>query len=50
MSAEVEKRGLDFEGIYRISGGNSAIVSIENAFSSLSNDPDEKQFKPSMRL
>lgn len=41
--AEVEKRGLDFEGIYRISGGNSAIVSIENAFSSLSNDPDEKQ-------
>ena len=41
--AEVEKRGLDFEGIYRISGGNSAIVSIENAFASLSNDPDEKQ-------
>jgi hypothetical protein len=40
---EVEKRGLDFEGIYRISGGNSAIVSIENAFASLSNDPDDKQ-------
>ncbi|KAL6451962.1 ARHGAP15 Rho GTPase-activating protein 15 [Candida maltosa Xu316] len=40
---EVEKRGLDFEGIYRISGGNSAIVAIENAFSSLSSDPDDKQ-------
>lgn len=33
--AEVEMRGLDTEGIYRISGGNSAIVAIENAFSSL---------------
>ncbi|CAH2351901.1 hypothetical protein CLIB1423_05S00936 [[Candida] railenensis] len=32
---EVEKRGLDMEGIYRISGGNSAIVSIENAFTNL---------------
>lgn len=31
---EVERRGLDTEGIYRISGGNSAIVAIENAFSS----------------
>ena len=41
--SEVETRGLDFEGIYRISGGNSAIVSIENAFSSLSNEPDDKQ-------
>ncbi|CAN3364836.1 rho-type GTPase-activating protein 1 [Diutina catenulata] len=30
--AEVERRGLDMEGIYRISGGNSAIVAIENAF------------------
>lgn len=42
---EVEKRGLDMEGIYRISGGNSAIVSIENAFSGLTANAssDEKQ-------
>lgn len=39
--AEVEMRGLDTEGIYRISGGNSAIVAIENAFSGL--HPDEPQ-------
>lgn len=32
---EVEKRGLDAEGVYRISGGNSAIVAIENAFGAL---------------
>lgn len=32
---EVERRGLDLEGIYRLSGGNSAIQSIENAFNSL---------------
>lgn len=30
--AEVERRGLDMEGIYRILGGNLAIVAIENAF------------------
>lgn len=40
---EVESRGLDMEGIYRISGGNSAIVAIENGFSSLPAFPDEKQ-------
>jgi len=40
---EVEKRGLEVEGIYRISGGNSAIVAIENAFSNLGQDPDDKQ-------
>ncbi|RLV93218.1 Rho-type GTPase-activating protein 1 [Spathaspora sp. JA1] len=34
--AEVENRGLESEGIYRISGGNSAIVAIETAFASLS--------------
>ncbi|KAI5962125.1 RGA2 [Candida pseudojiufengensis] len=32
---EVESRGINQEGIYRISGGNSLIVSIENEFSSL---------------
>lgn len=32
---EVEKRGLDVEGIYRISGGNTAITAIENAFAAL---------------
>ncbi|KAI5970082.1 RGA2 [Candida margitis] len=41
---EVEKRGLEVEGIYRISGGNSAIVAIENAFSNLGQDPDDKQW------
>lgn len=35
---EVERRGLDLEGIYRISGGNSAIVSIENAFANAKDD------------
>lgn len=42
---EVEKRGLDNEGIYRISGGNSAIVAIENAFATLPPNPelDKKQ-------
>lgn len=35
---EVENRGLDTEGIYRISGGNSAIVAIENAFASIDSD------------
>ncbi|ODV81693.1 RhoGAP-domain-containing protein [Suhomyces tanzawaensis NRRL Y-17324] len=41
--AEVEKRGLDMEGIYRISGGNSAIVAIENAFSNLGQNYEDKQ-------
>lgn len=42
---EVEKRGLDMEGIYRISGGNSAITAILNAFLSLPANPqsDRKQ-------
>ena len=43
---EVEDRGMDFEGIYRVSGGNSAVVAIENAFSNLhtqSANLDEKQ-------
>lgn len=42
---EVEDRGLDMEGIYRISGGSSAITAIENAFGSLSSNPsqDKKQ-------
>ncbi|CAI5759600.1 unnamed protein product [Candida verbasci] len=40
---EVEKRGLDFEGIYRISGGNSTIVQIEQAFTNLPIEPNEKQ-------
>lgn len=36
---EVESRGLDAEGIYRISGGSSAVTAIENAFAALSNNP-----------
>lgn len=32
---EVEERGLDMEGIYRISGGNLTIIAIEQAFSSI---------------
>lgn len=42
---EVESRGLDAEGIYRISGGSSAVTAIENAFAALSNNPhmDKKQ-------
>lgn len=42
---EVEKRGLDMEGIYRLSGGSSAVTAIENAFASLSGNPsqDKKQ-------
>ena len=36
---EVEKRGLEVEGIYRISGGNSAIISIENTFANLPANP-----------
>lgn len=45
--AEVEKRGLDMEGIYRISGGNSAIVAIENAFANLppNSSKDEKHIR-----
>ncbi|RKP31352.1 RhoGAP-domain-containing protein [Metschnikowia bicuspidata] len=39
---EVEKRGMDVEGIYRLSGGNSAVVAIENAFAALSGT-DRKQ-------
>lgn len=42
---EVEVRGLDMEGIYRISGGNSAIVNIENCFASLTGKNDEKYQK-----
>lgn len=37
---EVERRGFDIEGIYRLSGGNSAIVAIENAFASASGTLD----------
>lgn len=40
---EVEKRGMDVEGIYRLSGGNSAVVAIENAFSAISFQTDRKQ-------
>lgn len=42
---EVEKRGLDVEGIYRISGGNSAITAILNSFLALSanSKQDKKQ-------
>lgn len=40
---EVEKRGMDVEGIYRLSGGNSAIAAIENAFASVSANADRKQ-------
>lgn len=36
--AEVERRGLDMEGIYRILGGNLAIVAIENAFANHNGD------------
>ncbi|MCH0628865.1 hypothetical protein JNB11_02635 [Kocuria palustris] len=36
--AEVERRGLDMEGIYRILGGNLAIVAIENAFANHTGD------------
>ncbi|KAL7667313.1 Uncharacterized protein ABC855_g977 [[Candida] zeylanoides] len=39
---EVERRGLDMEGIYRISGGNSAIVAIETAFSGLPPHADDR--------
>lgn len=39
---EVEKRGLDFEGIYRISGGNSSITAIETTFANLGQRPDSK--------
>ncbi|KAG7665188.1 RGA2 [[Candida] subhashii] len=39
---EVEKRGLDFEGIYRISGGNSSITVIEGTFANLNPKPDSK--------
>lgn len=42
---EVEARGLDMEGIYRISGGNSATGAIEQAFSSMqivNGKPDER--------
>ncbi|CCE86474.1 Piso0_004965 [Millerozyma farinosa CBS 7064] len=44
---EVEKRGLDMEGIYRLSGGNSSINTVENAFASLGSNPrsDENQMK-----
>lgn len=42
---EVENRGLDVEGIYRISGGNSAIVNIENCFSNLTGKNDDKYQK-----
>lgn len=38
---EVEKRGLDTEGIYRLSGGSSAVTAVENAFASLSNNPSQ---------
>lgn len=38
---EVEDRGLDMEGIYRISGGNLTIIAIEQAFTNL-NPKDEK--------
>lgn len=40
---EVEQRGMDVEGIYRLSGGNSAIAAIENAFASVSVNADRKQ-------
>lgn len=38
---EVEIRGLDTEGIYRLSGGSSAVTAVENAFASLSNNPSQ---------
>lgn len=40
--AEVEHRGLDMEGIYRISGGNSATGAIESAFGAIM-EKDDKQ-------
>lgn len=42
---EVESRGVSMEGIYRISGGNSAICAILDAFSGLTSNPrnDKKQ-------
>ncbi|OBA23157.1 RhoGAP-domain-containing protein [Metschnikowia bicuspidata var. bicuspidata NRRL YB-4993] len=41
---EVEKRGLDMEGIYRLSGGNTAISAIEHAFAGIStNGVQEKK-------
>lgn len=40
---EVEKRGLDLEGIYRISGGNSTIQAIEVAFANINTkNPKDK--------
>lgn len=32
---EVERRGLNVEGIYRLSGGNSAITAVEQAFATM---------------
>ncbi|KAK6203536.1 Rho-type GTPase-activating protein [Scheffersomyces amazonensis] len=45
--AEVEVRGLDVEGIYRISGASSTISNIENAFANLTahSIQDEKQIQ-----
>lgn len=42
---EVEQRGVNVEGIYRISGGNSAICSILDTFAGLTTNPrqDKKQ-------
>lgn len=45
---EVEKRGLDMEGIYRISGGNLTIQSIELAFSNI--NPKSKDEKSLSKL
>lgn len=39
---EVERRGLDAEGIYRISGGQLAILAIEGAFAAIRGANDEK--------
>lgn len=39
---EVERRGLDTEGIYRILGGNLAIVAIESAFGGLPPHADDR--------
>ncbi|WPK26062.1 hypothetical protein PUMCH_003407 [Australozyma saopauloensis] len=47
---EVESRGMDVEGIYRLSGGNSAVVAIENAFGALSSNPDRKQLQKACDL
>lgn len=47
---EVEDRGLDIEGIYRLSGGNSAIVAIENAFAALPANPSQdKKYMQKLR-